>query len=400
MLRRYLGLEPGATFGSAMARYRGIGPGFDVLRILLALAIFYGHTKWAAGESGMAMPRVLDEAAGQGVQALDEWLGATRPLKLALVPMFFALSGYLVTGSAMRIRATSTFLAHRALRIFPALAVEVALSALVLGPTLTTAPLADYFTSPLLFRYFGNVVGHVFFRLPGLFENNPVPYVVNTGLWTLPAEFYCYLITAALMAIGLIYNKRVYTILALIGFAGLMIAHALTGLSTPHGPFPTHMIVLYFLAGVLFYHWQDRIPANPWLCLAAIPFAYLLLISEKTIYLAVPAIVYGTLFFGLIPIPKIKILASGDYSYGVYLYGFPIAQSLVAIFPNLFIRHFPSLFVAAFLCTIGFAALSWHVIEKHALKQKRRLPERWFSTKRHEKAFLETAPVITGRSQH
>jgi peptidoglycan/LPS O-acetylase OafA/YrhL len=58
--------------------------------------------------------------------------------------MFFALSGFLVTGSAIRTRSVRTFLTFRFLRIFPALATEVTLSAVILGPLLTTLPLKDY----------------------------------------------------------------------------------------------------------------------------------------------------------------------------------------------------------------------------------------------------------------
>ncbi len=61
----------------------------------------------------------------------------------------------------------------RALRLIPALAVEVTLSALLLGAFFTTLPLGRYLSSPELISYFGNVVGLVHFTLPGVFEHNP-----------------------------------------------------------------------------------------------------------------------------------------------------------------------------------------------------------------------------------
>ena len=78
------------------------------------------------------------------------------------------------------------------------------LSALVLGPLLTTLPLSKYFTDPQFFRYFGNIVGWITFYLPGVFQQNDPP-IVNINLWTLPSEFDCYVITAALMSFGLIW---------------------------------------------------------------------------------------------------------------------------------------------------------------------------------------------------
>ena len=98
-----------------------------------------------------------------------------------------------------------------ALAHLPALFVEVTLSALVLGPLFTRLPLADYFSDPQFMRYFGNIVGILItFYLPGVFESGYVP-VVNGNLWTLPSEFHCYLITAALMISGLAYNRTFLT---------------------------------------------------------------------------------------------------------------------------------------------------------------------------------------------
>ena len=105
--------------------------------------------------------------------------GQVRPaiFFLYLVPAFFAVSGFLVTGSGLRVRATSTFLAFRVLRILPALLVEVTLSALVLGPIFTRLPLSSYFSDQQFFRYFGNIVGWITFYLPGVFQNNHVSVV-------------------------------------------------------------------------------------------------------------------------------------------------------------------------------------------------------------------------------
>src|SRR5262245_14237799 len=102
MVHRWLAMTRNESFGLVLSRYRDAGPGFDVLRILLAMAIFVGHAKWAAGLSGMAIETVAQQAARavHDVAAVTVnpgvWSGLTKPLKLALVPMFFALSGFLV----------------------------------------------------------------------------------------------------------------------------------------------------------------------------------------------------------------------------------------------------------------------------------------------------------------
>ena len=61
-----------------------------------------------------------------------------------IVPMFFALSGFLVAGSFERSKTLITFLGLRVFRIVPALSVEVFLSAIILGSFFTTNDLRNY----------------------------------------------------------------------------------------------------------------------------------------------------------------------------------------------------------------------------------------------------------------
>jgi peptidoglycan/LPS O-acetylase OafA/YrhL len=128
-----MGLQRSDTIASVLDRHRGIGPGFDWLRIGLSLLIFYCHAKYIAGkvQQPLAAPAEIVARATKAVgghsapveilMAEGGWSGWHRPFAVALVPMFFALSGFLVTGSAIRLKRTSTFLAFRALRIVPAL---------------------------------------------------------------------------------------------------------------------------------------------------------------------------------------------------------------------------------------------------------------------------------------
>ena len=103
-----------------------------------------------------------------------------RGRPLAVLPMFFALSGFLVVGSAIRLSALTPFLLSRGLRIIPALATEITISALLIGSALTSLPLREYFTSRGLLEYFGSLTGRVVFELPGvIFIGNPNSVQVN-----------------------------------------------------------------------------------------------------------------------------------------------------------------------------------------------------------------------------
>jgi peptidoglycan/LPS O-acetylase OafA/YrhL len=352
------------TFGSILDRHRGEGPGFGILRLGLAIAILRIHAAY--------LSRMPIAAAAVAPGAPHGWTGPSHVFFIFMVPAFFALSGFLVTGSALRLRATVPFLTFRLLRILPALLVEVTLSAIVLGAIFTTLPMASYFRDPQFFRYFGNIVGWIAFQLPGVFASNYVS-IVNGNLWTLPAEFDCYLITAALMLTGLAYNR-----IALTAIMGVVTA-ALIGLNTfsdfavtPEQLLP-HTVTYYFFVGMLAYHWRDYVFAGWGLFALSAVGGCILLSYSHTIYLAPIFVTYFTVFLGVKALPEIKWLRTRDYSYGIYLYGYPITQALVASIPSLR-GHGILVFILATACTMAFAAMSWHLIERRALALKNQLP--------------------------
>jgi peptidoglycan/LPS O-acetylase OafA/YrhL len=103
--------------------------------------------------------------------------------------------------------------------------------------------------------------------------------------------------------------------------------------------------------------------------------SYFLLDRSHMVYLAPIFVTYFTVFLGVKALPELKWLRTRDYSYGIYLYGYPITQALVASVPALR-GHGILVFVLTTTCTMAFAAMSWHMIERRALALKGRLPER------------------------
>jgi peptidoglycan/LPS O-acetylase OafA/YrhL len=359
--------SPDDSFGKVLDRHRGIGPGFDSIRLLLALIILVSHAKLIAGD--ITAGETLVKGAIAAFQHEPEITGLLRPLKVALVPLFFALSGFLVTGSALRMHEVGGFLLARAVRIFPALIVEVALSALVLGPLLTTVALKDYFSEASFFSYFGNVLGFVHLYLPGVFLENPWAGVVNMNLWTLPAEFYCYLFTSVAMISSIIFNRAIFGAMFLAATSVLIVLSLTTGFGVSPGIYSISAIVYYFFVGSAFYLYKDVIPSN-WLLfwLSAIC-SYVLLDFARAVFIAPVFVVYCLVFLGTRTFLKVPGLKNIDCSYGIYLYGFPIAQSLIVLFPHFQGR--PFIFVP-FVCaaTFAFAVLSWHFIERPLLRMK------------------------------
>ncbi len=362
----------GKTFLCVLESHKGMGPGFDFLRFALALLVLVFHVRWVVGSS-LATP--LGEAAGQVIYAavaMPTWKSLIIDVAHdSILPAFFALSGFLVLGSAMRLRSTQIFLLYRSLRIFPALIVEVTLSALVLGPLLTTLPLAEYFSSPLFFHYFGNIVGDVHFYLPGVFESNAVKGIVNQNLWTLPSEFHCYLIAAFLLFTRIIYNRRMVAVAMAIATI-VLVALPFVGEAVPSAV----GLVYYFFAGALFFHFRAQLKINLLLfagCCIAVAF---FLSHKELALLACAPLTYCTLFIGMVQFGKIPVISTGDYSYGIYLYGFPITQTLIALAPQ-GTFNWITLSVAAGVCAFLFSIASWHGIEKHALALKGPLAAKW-----------------------
>jgi peptidoglycan/LPS O-acetylase OafA/YrhL len=125
----------------------------------------------------------------------------------------------------------------------------------------------------------------------------------------------------------------------------------------------------FYAAGMTVYSFRDFLPRSRQLtipCVALILFSslsrYLLLATLPTagVYLLFRFVYADRVFF---PALKQKV---GDLSYGVYLYGWPVAQSLVAIAHPKMLGVW-TLAAISILCTLPISYFSWHCVEKRFL---------------------------------
>lgn len=227
---------------------------------------------------------------------------------------------------------------------------------------MTTVTLSSYFTDRKFIEYFGNVIGRVRFELPGVFVSNPHAEVVNQSLWTLKPEFFCYAIMASLLLFSLISRERflIMIIAASIGFFAARILGVMVPLSG-------HELTYAFLLGAAGYIWKGGLPLNSVLFGACAVSAIAIYSYQlfRLDLLAIVAATYCTLYLGMVRIPGLPFLKHGDYSYGIYLYGYPIQQGLVYFAPVL--REWWMVFLIAAPVTTLLAVLSWHAIEKPVL---------------------------------
>jgi len=338
------------SLGERLNATNGRPSGFDYLRLGLAVSVVIVHSVKTT----------------YGVDS-ELWTTPLRPFVRAIIPMFFALSGFLVAGSLERSKTTLTFIGLRLIRIYPALAVEVALSAFLIGMAVTALPLATYFQDPLFLKYLLNVIGDIHYYLPGVFENNPVPRIVNAQLWTVPIELLCYMALTVLVLLGGVQRKILIPLAAL----GLALAHLILRLHTDHwqlpnpgGVFGDTLLVVCFLAGVSLYLFRDKIVWSSRMfagaLIASIPLLWFVPFGD---YPGVLTITYVTVYLGLTNVRRLSLIKGADYSYGMYLYGYVIQQLFVYLAAPRF------WWVNVLVCVPAsalFAAFSWHFIEKPA----------------------------------
>lgn len=327
--------------------------GFDYLRIGLAMTVVIYHS-----------------VTLQQAPTFDQIVIATpyRPIVVVILFMFFALGGYLVTESLYR-NTIPGFLALRTARLFPGLIAVVFATAFFLGPFFTSFTLHDYFTGRHFYSYFLNMVVYIHFQLPGVFLNNPVPEYVNEQLWTLPFEVKCYLALAALSALGLIRQRYVCALIVL-GWIAYMTVVALVGPEKPQALLNSHALVAAFFLGALAYVFRDKIILSGWLFVVSVALTYLFFSRSETYYLGAITSTYCTVYLGLIDVKKIRLLKTGDYSYGVYVASFPIQQA-IASFPAL--RYWWINMILSLFLGFLYAILSWNFVEKPFMLRKKEI---------------------------
>jgi peptidoglycan/LPS O-acetylase OafA/YrhL len=339
------------TLAEKFADSHGRPSGFDYMRITLALSVVFWHT--------------VVITYGHDAQDAVWHTPHYRVLVMGILPAFFVLSGFLVAGSLERSKTLAGFMFLRVIRIFPALVLEITLSALILGPAMTHVPLSQYFGDTRFFTYFLNCIGDIHYALPGLFDFNPYPSITNEQLWTVPWELECYVALSILAFSGLAQRTRWFggLICLVLLYGAYRFIH---GSTLPEGPFGGRTLVLCFLMGVFLYLNRRWVPYNRWLGWLCVGTSLLCFWIPNGTLLAPFWVAYATVFLGLTNPPKPRFLDSGDYSYGIFLYGFPIQQAVVAT--GLLPANGWITCLAALPLIILVAIASWHLWEKRVLQ--------------------------------
>lgn len=328
---------------------------FTLLRLVAALAVLVSHAFF------LRTGARADEFAGTSVHNLGDHA----------VNVFFMLSGLTVAASLARCRNSTDFVIARALRIFPGLIV-CTLVVVASGALIAECGADNYLRDARVLEYMVKTIslstGAA--ELPGLFEHNPYPSIVNGSVWTLKFEFLCYLVLALMGSMRLL-TPSAMTKLLPIGFigAGAFLTYRHGGQADQIEQFARFWLSFSF--GVALFVFRDRIVLS-WGAAAGLAGAMWFVLGtglERTV--APIAIGYLAVVLGTVRLRWLRHATNKlDLSYGVYIYSWPISQAVLSAWPDIGTTN---LICLSALLAMGIAALSWRLVEKASLNARKQV---------------------------
>jgi peptidoglycan/LPS O-acetylase OafA/YrhL len=339
------------------------GDGYGTLRLVFAFIVVADHAPVLTGTGSSFMP------VASGVD-----LGAVS------VGAFMGLSGYFIMRSWHRDPHLWRFWVRRLLRIMPGLLVVLTLSALVMGTLTTTLGKREYLEHPATWSYLTHNV-LLFpqqYVLPGVFTGNPFPGAVNGSLWSLPVEVLGYTLIA-LLGLLITFSRYRWIMVVFALAMVVLLQRMVTGqLALPQvlllvPTFPLLQYLGMYAVGAAIYLYRDKL-ALSWfgvlLCVGADFAFYSSSMVEIVRIFTLPYLVItiGALLPRRLWLPNWLTVAN----YGVYLYGFVVLQLLLF----LGLRTPWLIALTAVPIALGIGLLSWHGVEKQAMKLRRVLIRR------------------------
>jgi peptidoglycan/LPS O-acetylase OafA/YrhL len=337
----------------------------DLLRLLFAVLVIASHS----------YPLVLGSEVNE---PLSRWTHGQVSFGGVAVDGFFIISGFLITASMERSPSIFQYLKKRIARIYPGFLVCAALTYFFIMP-IAGASISAHSLEGKINDTIVQALRLREFKYSGAFLTNPFPGVINGSVWSIQYEFWCYLGVALLAALKLLRRRWVIAALFFCSIAA-GVASEIAGWH-PRGSLLASLIGLpdfwarlipFYGAGVVFYLYRDRISyriAGFILSLAALAVASFF--PGGWALLAPVAGTYALFYLAYVPQgPAQRFGRFGDFSYGTYLYAFPVQQILIR-YSDRYTTPM-HLFLVALPLTLVVAIASWYGVERHFLRSARR----------------------------
>jgi len=341
---------------------------FDLIRLVAALQVALIH---ALADLGVAMPLWL--------RTIVDWFPG--------VPIFFFISGFLISKSFENNSVMREYAANRFLRIYPALAVCFLLS---LAAVALTGYFAGISVSPvdmLLWAAAQLSIGQ--FYNPDFMRHYGLG-VLNGSTWTITVELQFYVLVPLLYSLlrWRSLSRQRFNLILLALILGLMVVNQLYVHAAAFHTRP----LWYKLVGVSFAPWvymflvgilyqRNFTFLRRWLAGRFIPvlvaYCALGLLATEVIgwgfgnslnpllFISLSMVTFAAAFSA--PTLSDRLLRRNDVSYGVYIYHGPVINLLLATGLGAVALRFP----LAIALTIALAYGSWRLVEKPALGLKR-----------------------------
>ena len=278
-----------------------------------------------------------------------------------------------MTNSLLVWKSVSHFVLGRVFRIWPALTVVLICCAALIGPWLTVLDVRAYFSRYAVYRYVvGNFLMAMPADLPGMFVENNLAGAVNAVLWTLPIEVAAYFALLLTTVLGLFRHRLLAAVVLLFIIVDPLLPRPI--LTSWMDPNP-QLIFLpsCFAFGACLALFKHRVLLSPGLVLAGAAAACAL---HQTRF--GPLSFFFSLFYALLYVSGLPLLRriklKSDYSYGTFLWGFVVQLIVAERYGDL---GFLFNFGVSLAITLGLGILSWHWVERPAMRLGRRLAERW-----------------------
>lgn len=293
------------------------------------------------------------------------------------VMVFFIISGFLVSNSFIRSKSLKRFFERRVRRIFPGYLVATSVCAFVILPLYST--IRNLSVWEIAKTLGANLLLRNYFPPSNAFTTNVAPNVINGSLWSIPFEFWCYIGVAALGILYLLSRRWFVAFVTISVLIGRVILDALG--KKPGGgiieliigwPYEWFVILPSFLLGMVTLAFRGALPRSrvllSGLTISAIMSGWL---SPYLAHLLVaPALAYITFYFSFHDSIALDGLTRwGDFSYGTYLYAWPIQQMLAL--PSKTKFPFPIYILFSMILALMAGMISWHFIEKPFLLRDR-----------------------------
>lgn len=306
---------------------------------------------------------------------------------------FFIISGFLITRSYAVSKNIKEYFIKRCRRLLPAYCFVILLCAAGLS-LFSTLPAQEYFTSPALYKY---IVANLSFLnfvhpgLPGVFGADAMGrgevkrvFEINGSLWTIRIEVFFYiLIPLIIFALAKLKTRgRINIALGLAYIFGFFYSQLwriiAQNSNSPllHGIGESSDYIAYFATGIfclINFEWikkHQNYFIAPGIIIVALE--YLLTPNAEggggVMELFLPAALGIVIMVVAFNLPRLQSIGKySDYSYGIYIFHAPLLKVFIAL--GFYSLNKNAAILTAMGTVFSMAYMSWHFIEKKALKR-------------------------------